>query len=319
VLGTVAARNYHVGGELHLTTSQFGTNFYIGNRPGATGRYDPLRWGQGSAETERTDAIELAEHAVGRKLSPAEVSRYWFGLGWSYIRTQPGSWLRLVGTKLGFLLNATEITDTEDQYTWGDFSRVLAATNPILHFGVIAPLAAVGVVLAWPRRRKVWILYALLVTYAASVLLFFVNARYRYPLLPLLVPFAAAAVAHPWRATLARRRYGELATAGALAVGLAVVANRRIVDIDLMRAVTLMNLGTYVAEAGDLPSAEQCFARAVELEPDFAEAQYNLGLALLQMNRPDEAVAPFTRAAELAPNEPKARRALQRIQQMKAR
>src|SRR4029077_19444262 len=97
-------------------------NFYIGNRRGASGRYEPLRWGEGSAESERTDAIELAQQATGRRLSSGEVSRYWFGQGLDYIRTEPRDWLRLMGAKLSYLVNATEIADTEDQYSWGDVS-----------------------------------------------------------------------------------------------------------------------------------------------------------------------------------------------------
>ncbi|MBI1875892.1 MAG: glycosyltransferase family 39 protein [Acidobacteria bacterium] len=38
----VAARNWAVSRELHLTTSQFGPNFYIGNNPRADGTYRPL-------------------------------------------------------------------------------------------------------------------------------------------------------------------------------------------------------------------------------------------------------------------------------------
>ena len=43
-------------------------------------------------------------------------------------------------------------------------------------------------------RSQLWILYAMLVAYAASVALFYVFARYRYPLVPLLVLFAAAGI-----------------------------------------------------------------------------------------------------------------------------
>ena len=43
VLAPVALRNRAAGGELVLTTSQAGANFYIGNHPGADGRYQPLR------------------------------------------------------------------------------------------------------------------------------------------------------------------------------------------------------------------------------------------------------------------------------------
>ena len=50
VLLPVAARNRIVGGEWHLTTSQFGPNLYIGNNPHADGTYGALREGRGSPE-----------------------------------------------------------------------------------------------------------------------------------------------------------------------------------------------------------------------------------------------------------------------------
>ena len=67
VLLPVAARNYAVGGEFHLTTSQFGPNFYIGNNAGARGLYDPLVPGRGNAEAEREDAFRLAEKRPGER------------------------------------------------------------------------------------------------------------------------------------------------------------------------------------------------------------------------------------------------------------
>src|SRR2546430_19733 len=81
----VAARNQVVGGEFHLTTAQFGPNFYIGNNESARGTYQPLRFGHGTPEYERRDATELAEQALGRHLSPAEVSRFWTRKAMAYI------------------------------------------------------------------------------------------------------------------------------------------------------------------------------------------------------------------------------------------
>ena len=65
VLLPVAARNYSVGGGLYLTTSQFGSNLYIGNNPTADGTYASIRFGRGAPEFERIDATEVAEEAVG--------------------------------------------------------------------------------------------------------------------------------------------------------------------------------------------------------------------------------------------------------------
>ena len=46
VLLPVGLRNLAVGGEFHLTKSQFGPNFYIGNGPQADGGYVALREGR---------------------------------------------------------------------------------------------------------------------------------------------------------------------------------------------------------------------------------------------------------------------------------
>jgi len=93
VLAPVAARNAYVGGGFYVTTSQAGPNFYIGNNPRADGTYQSLRYGRGAPEYERQDATELAEHAIGRTLSPAEVSRYWSGRAFDFIASQPIAWL----------------------------------------------------------------------------------------------------------------------------------------------------------------------------------------------------------------------------------
>src|SRR4029077_8731711 len=66
ILLPVAVRNYSVGGGFYLTTSQFGTNFYIGNNAKADGTYASLRMGRGSPEFERQDAIDLAQAAMQR-------------------------------------------------------------------------------------------------------------------------------------------------------------------------------------------------------------------------------------------------------------
>ena len=61
---------------------------------------------------------------------------------------------------------------------------------------VIGSLAIVGVMVTWGDRHRFAILYVTVIVYAASVILFFIYARYRYPLVPFLIVFAAAALAH---------------------------------------------------------------------------------------------------------------------------
>ena len=192
VLVPVGLRNLYVGGEFLLTTSQLGPNFYIGNHAGANGRYVPLRPYRGDARFERSDARDLAEQHRGRSLSPAEVSTYWLARTLREIREQPANWLRLIAWKALLTIHSLEIVDAEGVRGHATDSVVLRCLLGAFHFGVLCPLAVAGVWFTRSRLRELWILHALLVAFAGGVILFYVFARYRYPLVPMSMLFAAA-------------------------------------------------------------------------------------------------------------------------------
>src|SRR5581483_11570864 len=188
----VAVRNEIVGGGFYLTTSQFGPNFFIGNHAGADGTYRPLRYGRGAPEYERPDATELAELASGRPLTAGEVSAYWTNRALAFVESEPRAWLALMARKTSLMFNAAEISDTEDEASYADSSMVLRLLGPVSGFGILVPLALIGMIAMWRDRSRLVIVYGILAAYAGSVALFYVFARYRYPLVPLLILFAAA-------------------------------------------------------------------------------------------------------------------------------
>jgi Flp pilus assembly protein TadD/4-amino-4-deoxy-L-arabinose transferase-like glycosyltransferase len=303
VLLPVAARNRIAGGELHLTTSNFGPNLYIGNHPGATGMYRPLRYARGDARYEQLDATHLAERALGRTLSPREVSRYWAGRAVEFAVDHPGAWLRLLGRKAVLLVNRVEIGDTEDQYTYAEWSTPLALLDPFLHFGILVPAAAAGIVLTWPRRRDIALLLVLMVAYTLSVIITFVMARFRHPLLPLLLLFAAAAAVEGLRAVRARR-WRPLALAAAVAAVAALPANWPMVTVSSVRASTLYNFARRLEEQpGGLELAIASYRRALTFDPGYAQAHSNLGAALERRGQLDEALVHVRRAVALHPEQ----------------
>jgi tetratricopeptide (TPR) repeat protein len=308
VLLPVATRNKIVGGEFHLTTSQFGPNFFIGNNERADGTYMSLRFGRGAPEYERQDATELAEQVMGRRLTPGEVSDYWTRRALTFITTQPFAWLRLMGRKFILVWNATEVIDTESLESHTESSPVLRATALIGHFGALVPLALFGVVATWKRRRDLWLLHALLVTYTASVVIFYVFARYRFPMVPFLVLFAAAGLVELrsfgewWRPTILRGASPLRAAIMLSAVALvAVFCNWPLLSPTVMQAVSETNLGTGLQAAGRLDEAIQHYRRATELKPDHAPAYTNMGTALRLQGRLDEAIVEYRRALEFEP------------------
>jgi tetratricopeptide (TPR) repeat protein len=303
----VAIRNAYVAGGFYITTSQAGPNFYIGNNPNADGTYQSLRFGRGAPEYERQDATELAERALGRSLTPAEVSSYWIDKAMDFITSAPGAWLKLTARKAALLCNATEVLDTESLETHAEYSWPLRVLGIVGHFGVLVPLALVGVVFTWPLRRRLAIVYALTLAYAASVVAFYVFARYRYPLVPMLTIVAAggAANARAWLAAHAQDHRSALGLAAAL-VATIVFCNWPLLSATTMRAVTETNLATALQTDGRVNEAIPHYQRAIALQPDYAPAYNNLGTALRAKGKPLDAVAEYQRALSFRAGYPEA-------------
>jgi tetratricopeptide (TPR) repeat protein len=301
VLAPVAARNAYVGSGFYVTTSQAGPNFYIGNNPGADGTYRSLRFGRGAPEYERQDATELAEHALGRTLTPAEVSSYWTGRARDFIASQPAAWLKLTVRKVALLFNAAEAVDTESQATHAEWSLPLRLLGVIGHFGVLVPLACFGVLATWPSRSRLWLLYVMASAYATSVVAFYVFARYRYPLVPFLMLFAAAGLVTVPNVVRARALPGGMKALAAVAV-VAVFANWPLLNEAWMQAVTENNLAVALQGERRFDEAMEHYRRAIAFRSDYAPAYSNLGTALRAQGHRDEAVQAYQEALRLQPD-----------------
>ena len=303
VLVHVGLRNQLVGGEFHLTTAQFGPNFYIGNGPDADGTYIGLRpqRGRGMVEYERIDATELAEQATGLKLSPAQVSRYWTVRTLNGILAHPMRWIALEGRKVRWMWNATEMMDTESQDAYEEWSTVLSVLGRFAHFGVLAPLAVVGIWLTWKDRRQLWLVYALLGAYVVSVLAFYVLARYRYPMVPFLVIFAAAAIVNVKE--ISAMRPIRMGAGAALLVAATVFCNWPTAFLrDGMRAQTYVNLGERLLSDGHPEAAAAAYERAVASTPTDPDPRMTLGTLLIKQGALDRAIEQLDIAVHLRPD-----------------
>jgi len=330
VLLPVGIRNYHVGGEFMISTAQLGPNLYIGNHLGAEGAYEPLVPGHGDAVYERDDARRLAEEAMGRTLSPGQVSDYWVRRSLGYIRSQPWDWLRLMGRKFLLVFSATEATDTESIEVYSEYSRVLRIIW-WLNFGVILPLGVFG---GWSSRqdwRRLALFVAMLLAMAFAVAIFYVVARYRYPIVPIVILFAAAGLSAV--SGLRVQNWRRWAPSILLALMVAIPSNflwrnshdetwlnvgqelirmerpaeavpflQKAVNASPTYAPAHFNLGVAFNQDGQKEPALDEFTTAIKLQPDYFEAHAAMGLTLLETGRPIGAVEHFREAVRLRPN-----------------
>ncbi|HMC78192.1 MAG TPA: tetratricopeptide repeat protein, partial [Vicinamibacterales bacterium] len=325
VLLPVGIRNYKVGGEFVLSTSQLGPNFYIGNNPRASGSYESLVPGRGDAVYERADATALASKAEGRPLSPGEVSAYWVRQSFSHIREHPHQWARLLGKKVLLTINAAEIPDTESIAAYAESSALLRGLR-WLDFGIVLPLAAFG---AWTSRsqwRRLLVLYAMAASLALAVALFYVVARYRHPLVPIVLLFSGAGLSMLFdrqrvstaKATTGRRarktepapapgRGRDLVPGLALAGCLAIVTH---IPMKVVHDQTYVNLGGFYLRSGRAAEAIPVLRQAVSVDPGDPAAHLQLGLAYVEAGDAEGALAALTEAARLGPESGEAQGAL---------
>ncbi|HVQ35327.1 MAG TPA: tetratricopeptide repeat protein [Candidatus Bathyarchaeia archaeon] len=309
VLLPVGLRNLAVGGEFTLTTSQSGPNFYMGNHEGATGHYVPLKPGREMPEFERVDATDIAQRAMGRPLTPREVSAYWWRSSLAWMRQEPGAWLALLGHKVLLTWNRIELPDTESFAVYAEYSFVLRVLGAVLGFGVVAPLGIAGIFLAVKRRGAPLLLVAMLLGFSAAVAIFYVFARYRFPMVPLLILFAAHALVVAWDRVRSGNARALLPVAAVAALA-AIVVNWPLESMAGERGRSFVNLGIALATEGKLDQAVAAYRRGIEDAPDDPLAYANLGAALAAQGRTQDAGDALVTALRLDPAMPEAHRSL---------
>jgi len=341
-----------VSGRFVTIASNSGINFYLGNHsvlrdvnrldhPEHMQLYDRIRMDPASRGITAYSAVndDLLASTLG------------------HVADWPGAWLRLMGTKLAELVNGTEIGRNTSPYADRGDSPILWLllwrTGLSFPNGLVIPFGLTGLFLARRGWREQLPAMACLLVHSIFIVVYFVTARYRLPMLPLLGIYAVYAGVSLYD----RIRDGARASATRLAVGLiaaGLVANLPIVKVNRHHSyIDHFDLAVMLMDQDRLPDAleqlehsaeieptapivaiarcrltrqirgataavEVC-RRAVHLDPFAADAHYQLGTALEQLQRSAEAVGHFKLASELEPTMGEFRRALERARRSSRR
>ncbi len=302
----ITIRNYVVADDFVFIAWQGGFNFFIGNNHESNGWSATVPGIDVTWEGGYREAIAIAEENEGRILELSEVSDFWYGLAWQEIRSDPSAFVGLLFRKLRLFLNGYEIPNNQNIYLarkLGSIMQPLMFSNWLyIPFGLVAPLAVIGLVLSLSQWRKFLAVYLMLGSYLATLLLFFVCARFRQPMMPFMILFGVYAVFR--MIEFKRRRQGKnLALALFMLVLLVVESNHDALGLDQHRvtAEDQLVIGNAYLAQNNLAGAEMEYKRGLAADSTLAALHNNLGLIKIRHNRVGEAMTHFTRATRVDP------------------
>ncbi len=301
VNGSVAYRNWHVGKDFVPLTAHGGINFFIGNNPYARGVFEPPPVLRSGGATLQLDSVKLAERALGRRLKPSEVSGYWFGQGFKFVKLHPGNYFRLLWRKFTIFWDNLEIGDVIHPYFFREIAPII--NLPFLTFGMIAPFSILGLILAGKRWRKLSLLYLFVFSHIISTILYFVNSRYRLAIAPFLMLFAAYTVSWWWE-KLRRKEIPWVVVSLIPLILFVLWVNPQLIGeprFILNLGAGYNHLGTFYSQQGDLDGALREFEKALELEPYRAEAHFNLANIRLKRGETEAALRGYREAIRINP------------------
>lgn len=218
VVGAIAVRNYIVGHDLVLLTSNAGKNLWIGNNPEASGSWVSLVsddvWGADLSFYMRNDKKRTAAD-----LTPSQSSAYFSHKALDWMKSNPGQAVRHLVYKALLFWDAVEIGIKDQFYFASKYSAVLR--NTPLRFGLLVPIGLVGFVSAVWQRKRVGVLAVMVLTQFVVFVPFFILARYRVVAVACLLMMAAAQLVW-WGQWLRAREWRRVIVSLALLVPVGV-------------------------------------------------------------------------------------------------
>jgi hypothetical protein len=306
IVGGVTLKNYLAEKDFVLIAGNIGLNFYLGNNPEAKGIFHAPAYLTPGQDWMFRDTRIIAEMETGRDLKTSEVSRFWFNRGMQFIKSNPKDYLSLVFKKFVYLFSPKEYIHEMEYYIIADRIRVFKILFMDLRF--ILPFCILGMLLSLRKLKDTFLIYLFLIALSPSIILFFVTARYRMAMVPILSIFASVGIFNIWE-TFLKRKYVKFAflCAGILLVYILLnyhmlgqhkaatgKENYSIYDSHFIKVIAYESKSDY---QNALPEAEL----AHKIQPDNQYVTFTLGSIYYQMNNFTAAEKMFKEVIRVSP------------------
>lgn len=136
----------------------------------------------------------------------------------------------------------------------------------------------------------------------ASIMLFYINSRYRIPSVPVLIVMAALSIVRLAIWIRAREWKPAMALVLTGATVMLLMSGRKMVEVDKSAAYTF--LGNHYMQTGEDVKGEEAFAEAYRLAPGLVMTRINYGRVLLRRGNLEKAHKMYSSAFEMDPDYP---------------
>lgn len=266
--------------------TQGGINFYIGNNVEADG-VSAVMPGKLGFNWQYDDIKHAAETSEKRKLSPSQVSEYYYRSAWKDISSQPWRWSKLLARKLYLILSGSDISNNRNLIAFR--SQFLALKILPIGMSLLAPFGLIGMVITIKESPLMQGMAAFVILYSLTFVFFFVNSRFRLPILPLLATFSAVTISELYYFITTRNVKKTLSVVLSVAV-LAGILNCNLYRLNFdNRQQEFFSRGNLLLQTGDFQGAKDCYFRSLALGTPLKQVNLNIGIANLQQKQYDSA------------------------------
>jgi 4-amino-4-deoxy-L-arabinose transferase-like glycosyltransferase len=295
----VAGISYLERGTFTALPTSGPVNLYIGNNPN-TEHTLTLRPGR---QWSQITALPYAHGIEDESKHPAFFMQQFL----HYVKTDPGDYLKGLLYKTIQFTGSREIPRNFDVYLNRESSSLLSvltfkAGRFGFPFGLLLPLAIVG--LALNTKRIPAPVFLFLILYPLAVILVFVCARYRTPVIPILAVPAALGIQKAAQ-FLRQRRFTALCLLISVIIVIAAASSLAgpFGPEKFNYEAEMYYLAAFAPYKNkDYEKADELLSKAIELQPDYADAYILRGTIYSEADQPKLAVEYLSKAIELAPD-----------------
>jgi tetratricopeptide (TPR) repeat protein len=300
VTGAVAVQSLAATGRFSALPQSGGINLYIGNNP----------------ESEKMLAVRPSQWQGLTKLprrftstNKQQDSEFFTARFRAYALKDPAAFLKGLGYKALQFASSREMPRNIDMYVFRKFSRLLSGLVWKFRgfgfpFGVMLPLGVIGLIGYW--RKTPGPLVTFIFLYPLAVILVFVSARYRVPVIPVLAVPAAAGVETIVKIIRSGRRLKALlvlAVFGSI-ISFCSIPGPFAAEQSSYEAEMYHFVGLTYKENGQYAEAIENLTKAIEADPLYKNAYSSLGLVFGEQDQFARAIEYHHKALQIDPNYP---------------